>query len=269
MSSDGYRSFSYLQRNTYYLKYVQPLGQNTSFDGRRQLQQHQVQQPGHGHAGADQPIRAQLRVGQQSLSIRTNNYYPYNYQQKQADFEYIGLKAKLGERHRFERQGLHVLLQQRQPRKLDRSGGRRHDKIPGNDCPLPPMEAFPTPTTPPTPSPTRERTSHRRRRIASNDDPGGRIKVNAYRALGDYLALSHGDDTTLEEKVGIWGEYVKADRYSYDLDYSPAYLAANPEYAYRSGAFDPSSGYKNNALKAGLPVAHARLSTRHSSPTPT
>ena len=30
MSSDGYRSFSYLQRNTYYLKYVQPLGKDTT-----------------------------------------------------------------------------------------------------------------------------------------------------------------------------------------------------------------------------------------------
>ena len=30
MSSDGYRSFSYLQRNTYYLKYVQPIGRNTT-----------------------------------------------------------------------------------------------------------------------------------------------------------------------------------------------------------------------------------------------
>jgi len=28
MSSDGYRTFSYLQRNTYYLKYLQPVGKN-------------------------------------------------------------------------------------------------------------------------------------------------------------------------------------------------------------------------------------------------
>jgi iron complex outermembrane receptor protein len=30
LSSDGYRSFSYLQRNTYYLKYVQPIGKDTT-----------------------------------------------------------------------------------------------------------------------------------------------------------------------------------------------------------------------------------------------
>ena len=28
MSSDGYRSFSYLQRNTYYFKYLQPIGKD-------------------------------------------------------------------------------------------------------------------------------------------------------------------------------------------------------------------------------------------------
>ena len=86
---------------------------------------------------------------------------------------------------------------------------------------------------------------------ASNDDPGGRIKVNSYRVFGDYIALAHGADSPLEEKVGIWAEYVRADRYAFDLDYSPAYLAANPGDATYFGAFDPSSGYKTNPYKPG------------------
>ena len=48
--------------------------------------------------------------------------------------------------------------------------------------------------------------------IINDDDPGGRIKVNAYRAFGDYLALVHGEDSQLEEQVGVWAEYVRADR---------------------------------------------------------
>jgi iron complex outermembrane receptor protein len=77
--------------------------------------------------------------------------------------------------------------------------------------------------------------------ITNDDDPGGRIKVNAYRALGNYLALIHGEDSTLEEQIGVWTEYVKADRYAYLLDYSPAYAAANPQDAMKFGFIDPTN----------------------------
>ena len=95
MSSDGYRSFSYLQRNTYYLKYLQPLGpngmltivgnyNNIKFNNPGTVTQAQINQYGRN-------------FGLDANPFDTNNdYYPYNYQQKQADFEYIGYKLKLG-----------------------------------------------------------------------------------------------------------------------------------------------------------------------------
>jgi len=87
---------------------------------------------------------------------------------------------------------------------------------------------------------------------ASNDDPGGQIKVNAYRNFGDYLALVHGDDSdVLKEQVGIWVEQVRANRYDYALDYSPAYAAANPQDAMLFGEFDPATGVKANTFKPG------------------
>jgi iron complex outermembrane receptor protein len=86
--------------------------------------------------------------------------------------------------------------------------------------------------------------------ITNDDDPGGRIKVNAYRAFGNYLALAHGEDTSLEEQIGIWTEYVKADRYAYLLDYSPAYAAANPQDARKFGFIDPANS-KGSAFNPG------------------
>src|SRR5580658_7680741 len=93
MSSDGYRSFSYLQRNTYYLKYVQPIGSNTTltvvgnfnnikFNNPGTVTQAQIDEYGRNYGLDDNPFDP------------NDNYFPYNYQQKQADFEYIGIKSK-------------------------------------------------------------------------------------------------------------------------------------------------------------------------------
>ncbi|HEX3731110.1 MAG TPA: TonB-dependent receptor plug domain-containing protein, partial [Opitutaceae bacterium] len=92
MSSDGYRSFSYLQRNTYYLKFLQPIGKNGTltvvgnynnirFNNPGAVTQAQINQFGRNYGLTADPFDP------------NNNYYPYNYQQKQADFEYIGYKT--------------------------------------------------------------------------------------------------------------------------------------------------------------------------------
>ena len=69
--------------------------------------------------------------------------------------------------------------------------------------------------------------------------------------LGDYFAISHGHDTALEEKIGVWGEYVRAVRYDYALDYSPQYAAANPQDLYTFGYIDPGTDVKANTIKPG------------------
>lgn len=95
MSSDGYRSFSYLQRNTYYLKYLQPIGKNAMLTVVGNYNNIKFNNPG-------TVTQAQINLygrnfGLDANPFDTNNdYYPYNYQQKQADFEYIGYKVTLG-----------------------------------------------------------------------------------------------------------------------------------------------------------------------------
>jgi len=242
MSSDGYRSFSYLQRNTYYLKYLQPLGQNGMLTIVGNYNNIKFNNPG-------TVTQAQINLygrnfGLDANPFDTNNdYYPYNYQQKQADFEYVGYKVKLGSDFTIENKAY-----------TDSYNNDSHEKpvdpvlggttkFPGTaalyaaDGGLPYTNSSPN-TLPGTGS-------------TSNDDPGGQIKVNAYRNFGDYLALKHGEDSELEEQVGIWAEQVRANRYDYALDYSPAYKAANPQDAYLFGEFDPSTGVKANTFKPG------------------
>ena len=250
MSSDTYRTFSYLQRNTYYVKYLQPIGKNGLLTVVGNYNNIKFNNPG---AITQAQINAYGRnFGLDNNPFDTNNlYYPYNYQQKQADFEYIGLKETLGSDIALENKVYTYAYNNDSHEKSADPVAGSTTKFPGTnalyatDGGLPYVNNFPN-TLPNTGE--GEPTSSG---IASNDDPGGQIKVNAYRAEGDYLALSHGANTSLEEQIGIWAEYEVADRYDYALDYSPAYLAANPQDAYMFGAFDPSTGVKANTVIPG------------------
>ena len=247
MSSDGYRSFSYLQRNTYYFKYLQPIGKdgmltvvgnynNIKFNNPSTVTQAQINAYGRNFGLDNNPFDT------------NNDYYPYNYQQKQADFEYIGFQDKLGS-------DFSILNKVYTYAYNNDSHEKPADPVVGGTTKFPGTTALYTADggVPYVNSSvnTLPGTGENETGITSNDDPGGQIKVNAYRAEGDYLALSHGADTSLEEKVGIWAEYEVADRYDYALDYSPAYLAANPQDAYLFGAFDPSTGVKANTIVPG------------------
>jgi len=97
MTSDGYRTNSDLRRGTYYIKWLQPLGQNVNltflgsfnhiaFGNPGTVTQVQIDTLGRNYGLSDNtPANA----------LDTNNR-AYNYQQKDADFEYIGLDADLG-----------------------------------------------------------------------------------------------------------------------------------------------------------------------------
>jgi len=247
MSSDGYRTFSYLQRNTYYLKYVQPIGRDTVLTVVGNYNNIKFNNPGTATQGQINAYGRNYGLDNNPFDPN-NNYYPYNYQQKQADFEYVGLNSKLGADINLEDKAYTYYYN-------NDSHENSTDPVVGGTTKFPgtttaytgPAYINNTPNTLPNTGEGEPASAG----IASNDDPGGRIKVNAYRVFGDYLALSHGENTTLEEKIGIWAEYVRSVRYAYDLDYSPAYLAANPQDAFMFGAFDPSSGYKNNTYKPG------------------
>jgi iron complex outermembrane receptor protein len=242
MSSDGYRSYSYLQRNTYYFKYIQPVGENTTitfvgnynnikFNNPGTVTQAQINQYGRNFGLDNNPFDT------------NNDYYPYNYQQKQADFEYIALKTKLAEDFSLVDKFYTYAYN-------NDSHEKPADPVVGSTTKFPGTTALQTadgvnPYVNNSPNTLPGTTN------ASNDDPGGQIKVNAYRADGDYLALVHGADSVFEEQIGIWAEYERAIRYDYALDYSPAYLAANPQDAYKYGSFDPATGVKANTFKPG------------------
>ena len=245
MSSDGYRSFSYLQRNTYYLKYVQPIGRNTiltvvgnfnnvKFNNPGTVTQAQINEFGRNYGLDDNPFDP------------NDNYYPYNYQQKQADFEYVGLKSKLGGGFSLnDKAYTYFYNNDSHESSADPVAGGSVTKFPGTAYTGPAYVNDSANTLPGTGEGQSKASG-----ITNDDDPGGRIKVNAYRAIGDYLALVHGEDSWLEEQVGVWAEYVKADRYSYLLDYSPAYAAANPADSYTFGFIDPTNS-KGSPYKPG------------------
>jgi len=236
MSSDGYRSFSYLQRNTYYLKYVQPIGENTTLTVVGNFNNIKFNNPGTA-------TQAQLNQFGRNYGLDANpfdpnnNYYPYNYQQKQADFEYIGLTSKLGDDFSLnDKFYTYYYNNDSHENSADPVAGASVTKYPGTAYAGPAYVNNSGNTLPNTGEGQATGSG-----ITNDDDPGGRIKVNAYRAYGDYLALIHGEDSQLEEKVGVWAEYVKADRYAYLLDYGAAYAAANPQDAMKFGFIDPTN----------------------------
>ncbi|HEY1793242.1 MAG TPA: TonB-dependent receptor [Opitutaceae bacterium] len=245
MSSDGYRTFSYLQRNTYYLKYLQPLGRNAMltivgnynnirFNNPGTVTQAQINQFGRDYGLDANPFDP------------SDNYYPYNFQAKQADFEYIGLKAKLaGDIGLDEKAYTYSYNNDSHENSVDPVAGASVTKYPGTAYKGPAYVNDSDNTLPGTGEGQAAGTG-----ITNDDDPGGRIKVNAYRAFGDYLALTHGEDTSFEEQVGVWAEYVRADRYAYLLDYSPEYAAANPQDHYTFGYIDTANS-KGSSFQPG------------------
>ncbi len=236
MSSDGYRSFSYLQRNTYYLKYIQPLGKNTTLTIVGNYNNIKFNNPG-------TVTQAQINAYGRNFGLDANpfdpndDYYPYNYQQKQADFEYIGVKSKFaGDFSLNDKAYTYYYNNDSHENSVDPVSGAAVTKYPGT--------AYAGPAYVNDSGNTLSNTGEGQSKasgIVNDDDPGGRIKVNAYRAFGNYLALAHGEGSDLEEQVGIWTEYVKADRYAYLLDYSPEYAAANPQDAMKFGFIDTAN----------------------------
>ncbi|HEY3754653.1 MAG TPA: TonB-dependent receptor [Opitutaceae bacterium] len=234
LSSDGYRTDSYENRNTYYAKYVQPLGPNTTLTIVGNYNNIKFNNPG-------TVTWAQINTYGRNFGLDANpfdpnnDYYAYNWQQKQADMEYIGLDTKFdGGIQLHDKVYTYAYNNDSHENSADPVAGASVTKYPGASYTGP---AY-TNSSPNTLPGTGEGLA---KPGINDDDPGGRIKVNSYRAVGDYLALTHGEDTSLEEQVGVWTEYERAVRYAYLLDYSPQYLAANPQDSTYFGAFDPWS----------------------------
>lgn len=94
MSTDGYRTNADMQRDTYYLKYLQPVGHETvvtflstyndiHFSNPGTVSQSQIDTLGRNYGLGSDPTRT--------------DFNGYNYQDKQADFEILGVESRLGD----------------------------------------------------------------------------------------------------------------------------------------------------------------------------
>ncbi|HVU32997.1 MAG TPA: TonB-dependent receptor [Opitutaceae bacterium] len=94
MSTDGYRTNSDMKRDTYYFKYLQPVGKETTltflstynrihFSNPGTLTQAKIDQLGRNYGLGNNPTQTDDRI--------------YNYQDKQADFEYLGINSHLAD----------------------------------------------------------------------------------------------------------------------------------------------------------------------------
>ena len=96
MTSDGYRTFGTLRRNTYWFKYLQPVGQNTVLSFFGSYNNIKFNNPNSATLTQTQINTLGRNFGQTSNPFDVNgDDYQRNHQEKHADMEYIGLDSNL------------------------------------------------------------------------------------------------------------------------------------------------------------------------------
>ncbi|MCX6944983.1 MAG: TonB-dependent receptor [Opitutales bacterium] len=103
MTTDGYRTNGDMKRDTYYIKYLQPVGRDTTITVLSSVNKISFGNPG-------TVTQQQIDLLGRNFGLKDNNdanhldllNRKYNYQDKQADFEYIGLDTKLANGWRVE-----------------------------------------------------------------------------------------------------------------------------------------------------------------------
>ena len=103
MSTDGYRTNADMKRDTYYIKYLQPIGKNTTMTVLSS-----VNKIGFGNPSTI--TQQQIDLFGRNFGLKDNNAAnhldllnrAYNYQDKTADFEYIGIDTQLSDGWKLE-----------------------------------------------------------------------------------------------------------------------------------------------------------------------
>ena len=93
METDGYRTFSDMKRDTYYVKYLQPVGKNFNLTVLSSLNKIHFSNPGTVTQSQIDTLGRNYGLGKNPAQT---DYIGYNFQDKQADFEYVGLEGSLG-----------------------------------------------------------------------------------------------------------------------------------------------------------------------------
>ena len=92
MSTDGYRSNADMNRDTYYLKYLQPIGDHTTITVLSTYNKIRFTNPGTVTQSQIDTLGRDYGLG---TSATATDYTGYNFQFKTADFEYIGIDSQL------------------------------------------------------------------------------------------------------------------------------------------------------------------------------
>ena len=241
MSSDGYRSFSYLQRNTYYLKYVQPIGKNTLSPSSATSTTSSSTTPEPSRRRRSTPLAA-TSAWMTTRSTRTTTTIPTTTSRSRPTSSTSASSRSSGTASAVnDKAYTYAYNNDSHENSLDPVAGAAVRNTRARPTRAPPTSTDSGNTLPNTGEASRGHGRQRPRR------PHQGQCLPGHRRLRD---LTHGEGTSLEEQVGVWGEYEVADRYAYLLDYSPAYLAANPGDAYTFGAFDPANS-KGSTYKPG------------------
>ena len=102
MTSDGYRTFGTLRRNTYFFKYLQPIGARTTLTFMGEYNNIKFNNPNASPLTGQQILTLGRDFGQTNNPLDPNgDYYGTNYQVKQTDTAFIALNSDLGGGWRF------------------------------------------------------------------------------------------------------------------------------------------------------------------------
>ena len=203
MDSDGYKTFGTLRRNTYFFKYLQPVGRNTTLSFMGEYNNIKFNNP-----------NASPLTGQQILTLGRNfgttndpaslDYYGYNYQVKQTDTGFIALDSDLGGGWKLNDKAYTFSYNNSSHESPAKNGGATI--VAG--------------------------------KTVAGTDLAGRFKVNSVRSVGNTLAVSHDDDMGTF-KTGVWFDYQHGPRYQIALDYNIANAQKLGMVAAPSGYLDP------------------------------
>jgi len=207
MDSDGYRTFGTLRRNTYFFKYLQPIGKNTTLSFMGEYNNIKFNNPNASPLTGLQIQTLGRNFGQTSDPLdRNGDYYGNNYQVKQTDTGFIALDSDLGGGWKLDDKVYTFSYNNSSHESPANNGGATINPLTG--------------------------------KVIAGTDLAGRFKLNSVRSAGDTFALTHDDDRGTF-KTGVWFDYQHGPRYQIALDYNIANAQALGMVATPSGFLDP------------------------------
>ncbi len=207
MTSDGYRTFGTLRRNTYFFKYLQPIGQSTTLSFMGEYNNIKFNNPNASPLTGLQIQTLGRNFGQTSDPLdRNGDYYGNNYQVKQTDTGFIALDSNLGGGWKLDDKVYTFSYNNSSHESPANNGGATINPVTG--------------------------------KVVAGTDLAGRFKLNSVRSAGNTFALTHDDDMGTF-KAGVWFDYQHGPRYQIALDYNIANAQALGMVATPSGFLDP------------------------------